>query len=255
MSLTELAVRKAVPREKPYFMKDEDGLSLIVWPSGEKTWQLRYWVKDHPDDKKSRERRKTLGPYPLITLKEARERRDEARKSLLDGIDPFAKSAPSVYVFEALALEWWSEHKLILRNAKNIQTMEHRIKSYIIPEFQGRDPKSITSLELLDMVKAIEKTGKVETAHRTLDILRQIFSYIMLQKRLIERNPVLDLRGLIAPRAQVHHPSITEPAGIAELRDKIKNYRGCESIRCAMLFSLYTFARPGEVRVFCNIKV
>lgn len=240
LSLSELAVRNAKPQDIMYILKDDDGLLLEVWPTGRKVWRLRYWHK-------GKERKKTLGQYPLMSMREARERRDKAKRALLDGLDPFAKSDVSAPVFDDLALEWWEEHKQTLRNAKNIQTMEHRIKAYIIPEFRDRDPKSITPHELLDMVESIERTGKIETAHRTLDILRQIFRFI-LRKRLILSNPAMDLRGMIAPRKQEHHPSITDPAGIAELRDKILNYRGGATLRNAMMFSLYTFARPGEIR-------
>ncbi|MEG1837583.1 MAG: tyrosine-type recombinase/integrase [Synergistaceae bacterium] len=240
MGLSEMSVRNSKPKEELYFLKDDNGLFLEVWPNGRKTWRLRYWVG-------GKERKKTLGPYPLLSLKEARERRDEARKSLLNGIDPFSKAIAPAYVFDTLAMEWWQEHKKTLRSAKNIQTMEHRITAYIIPVFKGRDPQTITSHELLDMVEAIENKGKIETAHRTLDILRQIFRYI-LRKRLIDRNPAMDLRGLIEPRKQEHHPSLTEPRDIARLRDKIKGYSGGDTVRNAMLYSLYTFARPGEVR-------
>lgn len=251
MALTELAVRKAAPKEKIYILADSNGLGLMVRPSGEKSWVFRYDVPTA--DKKRHAKKKILGPYPLVSLADARARRDEARKSLLDKVDPFAKVERSGGVFDDLALEWWAIHQKELRNKKNIDTMDSRIRAYIIPAFSGRNPKEITALELLDFVKAIEKTGKIETAHRTLDILRAIFRYIMVEKRLIQHNPVYELRGLVAPRKQEHFPSITEPAGIAVLRDKIKNYRGCVSIRCAMLFSLYTFPRPANCR-FCEWK-
>jgi len=246
LALTELAVRKAAARDKVYTMADSHGLGLAVYPSGEKSWVFRYDVPS--SDGKRHPKKKILGPYPLLSLSDARIRRDAARKTLLDGIDPFVKSGPGKGVFDELALEWWNQHKLTLKNTKNVQTMEHRIKAYIIPAFSGREPASIQPIELLDFIREIEKTGRIETAHRTANILSQIFGYIFAEKHLVPRNPILDIRGQIEPRKQIHHPSITKPEGVAVLRDKIKNYRGCASIRCAMLFSLYTFARPGEVR-------
>lgn len=239
--MSELSVRKSQPKEKPYVLKDDGGLMLLVWPSGKKTWRLRYWVE-------GRERKKTLGDYPLVSLKEARDKRDSVRKALLDGNDFFKKTSSKVeHSFGEYALEWWDGHKKELHNAKNIKTMEHRVKAYIIPAFSGRDCRSITAPEVSDFAKRMGSTGRLETAHRTVDILRQIFRYV-IEEHGMESNPVLEMRGVLERRSPEHHPSVVAPEEIALLRDRIRSFKGTITIKNAMLFSLYTFARPGEVR-------
>ena len=98
LALTELAVRKAAARDKVYTMADSHGLGLAVYPSGEKSWVFRYDVPS--SDGKRHPKKKILGPYPLLSLSDARIRRDAARKTLLDGIDPCVKSGPGKGVFK-----------------------------------------------------------------------------------------------------------------------------------------------------------
>lgn len=243
MALSELAVRKAQPKEKVYVLADEGGLALWVWPTGKKTWRIRYWID-------GKERKRSLGEYPIFSLKEAREWRDSVRKDISMGKQPFAELKTVERTFGDYALEWWAEHKTTLSNKKNIKTTDSRVRGYIIPAFGAKQPADITPGELADFVKLIGSTGKKETANRVQDILRQIFRYIF-ELHVIERNPVLDITGVV-PRGKVkHHPSITEPAEIAELRNKINAFHGTLTVKLAMLFSMYTFARPCEVR-FCE---
>ena len=240
MGLSDRAILNAKPKEKKYVLKDDDGLSLEVWPTGRKVWMFRYWINNV-------ERRKTLGRYPTVSLREARDMRDNARMQLDRKIDPFANSKATACVFDEYALLWWERHKLELKNAKNIQTTEHRVKAFIVPAFKNRDPRGIMPHEIFNFIKNIERTGKRETARRTMDLIRQIFRF-MVTEGLLTRNPVTELVGILDKPVVEHHPSITDPGGIAVLRDKIREYKGSHSMRCAMLFSLYTFARPGEVR-------
>ena len=82
MALSDMAIKKAKPREKIYTLKDADGLYLEIKPSGKKYWRLRYWID-------SKENRLSLGEYPLISLAEARSRRDDKRRMIKDGVDTF----------------------------------------------------------------------------------------------------------------------------------------------------------------------
>lgn len=247
MALSELAVRKAQPRDKLYLMPDEDGLVLCVWPSGTKIWRLRYWVN-------GKEKKKSIGEYPLLSLKDARCKRDEVRRAILEGRDPFPKENIQCggKTFEDYAMAWWNERRNRLTNAKNIQTMEHRLKAYILPTFGGCAPAAITASELAEFIKTFAASGKLETTHRTLDMIRQIFRYA-IEAGALEHNPALDIRGILPRRTPVHHPSVTEPEKIAVLRDRIRASNCYPVIKYAMLFSLYTFARPGEIR-FCEWK-
>lgn len=242
MALTEMHLRNAKPSEKPYKMQDDGGLYLDVAPSGTKSWRLRCWQQ-------GKEKRVTLGRYPQMSLKEARLERDRIKNALLLNEDPFIennnKDEPSL-TFEKVVREWWERHKLGLRSTKNIQTMEHRIEAYVLSQFRGRHPADIIPREILNVLRGLESRGTIETAHRVFDLYRQIFKYAFLLGH-IERNPIMDLRGALSPRKPIHHASVTKPAAIADLICSIHSYKGY-FVRMAMLFSAYTFGRPGEVR-------
>ena len=143
-------------RKKKYiFITDEDGLAPWVWPTGKKTWRLRYWID-------GKERKKSRGEYPMFSLKEAREWRESMRKDISMGKTPFVKQKTGERSFGEYALEWWTEHKTTLSNIKNIKTTDSRVRGYILPAFGAKHPADITSDELADFVKLIGSTGKKE---------------------------------------------------------------------------------------------
>jgi len=111
MRLSDTAIRKVKPREKPFKLFDERGLFLLVTPSGGKWWRLKYRFG-------GKEKGFSLGVYPDVSLKEARERRDEARRLLANGTDPnehrkarkAAKDDQAANSFEVVAQEWFAKH-------------------------------------------------------------------------------------------------------------------------------------------------
>lgn len=133
MALCDMAIKKAKPREKIYTLKDADGLYLEIKPSGKKYWRLRYWID-------SKENRLSLGEYPLISLAEARSRRDDKRRMIKDGVDPVAlvreqkaAVAPDKF-FESVAREWAQKnaHKWTEGHAElNLRRLEMNIFPYI----------------------------------------------------------------------------------------------------------------------------
>ena len=247
MALTDTAIRNAKPGAKPAKMFDERGLFLMVTPSGGKWWRFRYKFDD-------KEKLLSLGVYPDVGLKEARERRDEARKLLADGIDPgenrkaqkMARVERAANSFEVIAREWhgkFSPGWAATHSSKIIR----RLETEIFPWLGGRPIADITAPELLACIRRIEGRGILETAHRTLQHCGQVFRYA-IQTGRAERDPSADLRGAIPPAKGGHFASVTEPKKVAELLRVLDGYQGTLVVTSALRLAPLVFVRPGELR-------
>ncbi len=247
MPLTDIAVRNIKPdNSKTLRLKDDRGLYLEVSPAGGKWWRLRYWIA-------GKENRLSLGVYPEVTLKDARERRDEARRLLSNGIDPsavrkglHAEALTDKETFELIAEEWFSKHRHTWAE-NTAETIIGRLRKDVFPYIGSRPIRDITAPELLTVIRRIESRGAVETARRDLQKCGQIFRYALATGRA-ERNVALDLGGAIPPPKKQHFASIHEPKEIGELLRAIDGYRGSHVTRCAMKLAPLTFVRPGELR-------
>ena len=177
MPLTDTAIRNAKSGEKPIKLFDERGLYLEIAPTGGKWWRLKYRFD-------SKEKRLSLGVYPDVSLKDARDRRDEARKLLADGIDPSehrkahksARANRAANSFEIVAREWFAKYSTRWATNHGGRIVQ-RFERDIFPWIGGRPIADITAPELLTVVRRIESRGTLETAHRALGNCGQVFRY------------------------------------------------------------------------------
>ncbi len=247
MPLTDTAIRNAKPGEKPAKIFDERGLFLLVTPTGGKWWRLRYKFD-------GKEKLLSLGTYPDTSLKDARTRRDDARKLLADGVDPgenrkavkAARQVRAANSFEVVAREWyakqapnWAEH--------HGDRIIRRFERDIFPWIGGRPIADVTAPELLSAVQRIENRGAVETAHRALGNCGQVFRYAVATGRAL-RDPSGDLRGALPPVKGEHFAAVTEPKQAAELLRTLDGYQGTLTVACALRLAPLVFVRPGELR-------
>ena len=247
MPLTDVAIRKAKPGDKPIKLSDEKGLYLEIAPSGGKWWRLKFRFE-------GREKRLSLGVYPDVGLKEARERRDEARKLLADGVDPgenrkarkAARTNLAANTFEVIAREWLQKFAGTMTE-KYWAGVLKRFERDIFP-WMGTCPISeITAQELLATVRRIEARGAVETAHRALSNCGQVFRYAVATGRA-ERDPSGDLKGAIPPAQGKHMAATTDPKRLAEILRALDGYEGTLIVKCALRLAPLLFVRPGELR-------
>jgi len=241
--LTETATRKARPKEKQYKLFDERGLFLLVTPQGAKYWRLKYRIE-------GREKGLSLGVYPDVPLKDAREKRDEFRKLIAAGVDPSEQRQASkqarANTLEAIALEWLSNQKAKFAPATHSKA-EGQLKS-IFPYLGFLPINEVTAPRLLDVLRRIENQGKHETAHRVRQRLSQVFRYAIATGRC-ERDPTQDLRGALKPVVTTSRAAITDPRKVAELLRAIDSYSGFPATCYAMKLLPLTFVRPGELRL------
>src|SRR5258708_2160553 len=241
--LTDTAIRAAKPREKSYKLFDALGLYLEVAPTGSKLWRLMY---RHD----GRENRLALGAHPDTSLKQARERRDAARRQLAAGVDPSsqrqAEKLATANTFEAVAREWLAlqEKKLAPSTfAKAGWTFE----TLVFPYIGSRPIAKLGAVDVLKVLKRIEGRGIHETAHRTRQRCAQVFRYAVQTERAAH-DVTADLRGALAPVLSEHHAAITEPARIGELLRAIDGYTGHTVTAYALKLAPLLFVRPGELR-------
>ena len=248
MALTDVAAKGAKPREKAYKLSDEKGMFLLVTPAGSKWWRLKYRFA-------GKEKLLSLGVYPEIGVRDARDRRDAARKLLLNGIDPSidrqmqkaASSERSGNSFERVAREWFAKFspKWAPGHASKII---RRLERDVFPWIGGLPIAEIKAPLLLATLRRIEERGAIETAHRAQQNCSQVFRYAVATGRA-ERDPSTDLRGALPPPLKTHLAAIVEPVALGALLRAIEGYSGSPATKAASRLAPLVFVRPGELRM------
>lgn len=247
MPLSDTAIRRTKPSEKPQRLFDGGGLYLELSPAGGKWWRLKYRFG-------GKEKRLSLGTYPDTGLADARDKRDAARKLLAAGIDPSeqrkaekaAGEERAANSFEVIAREWHAKQSAtwVELHASRIML---RLENDVFPWLGSRPIADITAKELLATVNRIVDRGATESAHRVLQNCGQVFRYAIATGRA-ERNPAADLRGALPAVKQTHLAAITDPNAIGALLRSIDGYQGSFVTKCALKLAPLLFVRPGELR-------
>lgn len=247
MSLTDTTIRNAKPGAKPAKLFDERGLFMIVTPAGGKWWRFKYRFDN-------KEKLLSLGVYPDVGLKDARERRDAARKLIASSIDPgqhrkahkATTQNRAANSFEVVAREW---HGKFSPNwgADHGNRILRRFERNIFPWIGGQPIAEVNATELLNVVQRIENRGALDTAHRALGNCGQVFCYAVATGRA-GRDPTGDLRGALPPVKGEHFAAVTEPELVAGLLRTLDEYQGTFTVACALRLAPLVFVRPGELR-------
>ena len=248
MTLTDTKIRNAKPGKKPQRLFDERGLYLEVSPAGGKWWRLKYRIA-------GKEKRVSLGVYPDVSLRDARDRRDESRRLLADGIDPSdsrkATKAASIdraaNSFELVTREWFA--KFSSEWAPNHRDRVIRLfERDIFPVIGGLPVSEVAAPQLLTVLRRIEARGAVDTAHRARGNCSQVLRYAVATGRC-GRDPSSDLRGALPPVKGEHFAATTDPPKLAGILRAMDGYEGTLTVRCALRLAPLVFVRPGELRM------
>ena len=247
MPLTDTAIRAAKANDKPIKLFDGGGLFLNVTPAGGKWWRFKYRFG-------GKEKLISLGTYPDVGLRDARERRDAARKLLAAGSDPGEKrkadkreaQIASANTFETVAREWM-QHR-----AENVaigqqQKTAARMEKDVFPWLARRPISDIGAPEILEVLRRIDSRGARYTAHRVRSQVSQIFRYAIVTGRA-KGDPAKDLIGAIPSPRETHFASITEPVKVGEMLRAFDGFAGTFPVLCALKLAPMLFVRPGELR-------
>jgi len=247
MALTDTQIKSAKPGPKTTRLFDEKGLYLEISPSGGKWWRFKYRFN-------GKEKRLSLGVYPDVSLKDARDRRDDARKLVVNGIDPseHRKATKAAQIenatnsFEMVAREWYAKHSPTwVKNHAN--RILRRLENDIFPWVGTKPVADISAPDLLTVIRRIEARGALETAHRALGNCGQVFRYAVATGRA-ERDPSVDLRGALPPVRAKHFAATTEPDQVSRILRLLDCHKGTLVVRSALRLAPLVFVRPGELR-------
>ena len=249
MTITQAQIVNAKPREKPYRLFDGRGLYVEISPSGGRWWRFKYRIN-------GKEKRLSLGVYPDVSLKAARDRLDEVRRQLVAGVDPAderkgsgATSADPLAsnTFELIAREWFEKHSPAWAPGHGDKIIR-RLENNVFPWVGQKPIRDIKPVDFLAVIQRIEQRGRNETAHRALQNCGRVFRYAVASGRA-ERDITRDLLGALAPVVERHHASIVEPKAVGALLRAIDGYSGSFITRCALRLAPLVFVRPGELRM------
>jgi integrase len=249
--LTDRACKNATcPRDKARArFSDSGGLYLEVSPTGSKRWFLKY-------RKDGKEMRLAMGSYPDISLADVRMRQSEAKALKNKGIDPVhAKKVVKLKAalqaddtFEAIAREWHSK-RITNWSEVHAKTVMRRMERDLFPWIGKRPMAQLQAMELLAALQKIEDRQAVETAHRVLDIARQVWEYWLPAAEIEQRNITDGLKARLQPYRGKNFPAILEPKRLGEMMRAIKNYKGGVVVRVALQLSPLVYQRPGNLRM------
>lgn len=246
--LTDIQIKNAKPKAKPYTMADGGGMYLEIVPTGSKIWRMSY---RQPNGKNTR---LTFGPYPEVSLLDARKKRMDAKKLKAAGTDPAkakrddkqAKAIATMHTFEVVARMW-----LAKTAATRAATTEKKITTWLQKDvfpFIGNMPVStIKPIDVLMTLRKIEERGAVDSAHSVKRLCGQILRY-GVATGLADRDVTVDLKGALSVVPQTHYAAITEPKQAGELMRSIQAYAGHPYAVAALKLSPLVFVRPGELR-------
>ncbi len=243
--LNDTRVRNAKPADRPIKLSDSSGLHLLVQPNGSKLWRLAYRFG-------GKQKTLAIGVYPTVTLKHAREKRDEAKRLLADKIDPSTQrrleklAAASGNTFRAVAEEVLA--KLEREGRADVTLAKKRwLLDFAYPTIGERPVVEITAPEVLAVLRKAEARGRYETARRLRSTCGMIFRYAIITGRA-ERDPSVDLRGALTASNVIHRAAIVDPDGIGALLRAIEDYDGLALTKAALKLAPLVFVRPGELR-------
>lgn len=246
MALKDLEIRALKPADQIYKKTDERGLYVEVRPGGAKLRRLKYRFA-------GKDKRIALGPYPEVSLAEARSKRDEARQKLRDGIDPLAERQREKLLAQFSAANTFGEiaeeyiDKMVAEGRADATTSK---ANWLLEQLAPVSKRPVTDLKPVDMLaalKRIEARGKHETARRCRSFASRVFRYAAATGRA-ENDPTSVLRGALVTPKVTHHSAILDPKALGDLLRSIDAYSGNAITRLAMQMLPHVMARPGEFR-------
>ena len=247
MSLTDIKAKNAKPLEKEYKLTDGFGMFLRVTPKGSKYWQMAYRFE-------GKQKLFSIGVYPAVSLSDARQRRDEARRLLAQGIDPNAKKQAEVKElkakrdntrsFRTVAKAWFSTKTKWSDDYGD--AVWKRLETYVFPVIGDKDVAELDTGDLLVPVKKVEALGYLEVAMRIQQYITAILRHAVQQK-LIRHNPAYDIEGAVQKPQTEHRPAL-ELEEIPQLLNKIAEYKGRRLTILAIQLNLMIFIRSSELR-------
>ncbi|MFT8440155.1 tyrosine-type recombinase/integrase [Acetobacter fabarum] len=245
--LTDTAVKTAKAKEKAYRLADSEGLFIHVMPTGKKFWRMRYRSQ-------GKEQTLTFGPYPAVSLRDARSMRDNAKDMIRQGIDPAqtGKLAPGLSFareedsFEKVAREWYAQRKDLWR-PRHAYDVLHSLERDVFPIIGSLPTAEINARVVLHVLKQIEDRGAIETAHRIRQRMSDVFVHAIATGRA-DNDPATIVKAALRPVQRGRQPAITDLAQAREMIGRVESSAAHPVTLLAFRLLYLTAVRPGEIR-------
>ncbi|MGQ0800919.1 MAG: tyrosine-type recombinase/integrase [Pseudomarimonas sp.] len=246
MPLTVKGIQALKPAIKTYRKADGNGLCIEVQPNGSKHWRYRYRWLDKPT-------MVSVGPFPAVSLQEARDKHSKLSSLLRSGINPaesrrdakLAQREASANTFEGVGREWMAKHRC--DKAPATRTKDEWLLGHAFKAFGSKPVATVNDIHVKELLAKLQNAGTLETARRVRERCSSVFNFA-LGARLVTTNPVLLTTGFL-PRPVVRsHSAITDPQMIGALLRKVDGYGGQPATVAAMKLMALTFLRPKELR-------
>ena len=249
MPLTDIQIKRLKPKEKHHFISDEKGLRLLIKPTGKKYWRLKYRFNN-------KQKTLALGVYPDVSLKEARVKRDEARKMVANGIDPSEhkkEKKQQIIVnesnrFSVYAEKWW-EHQKGTWTKTHANRLFRRLKDNCFEYLDKKPAGQLKTKDILFVIKKIEQRGALDVASRVLQDINRVFSYAITHG-MLEINPARELTNDVIQARKVEHRPSMKNSELGLFLKELEKYdnKGRILTKLALKMLVYTFVRSGELR-------
>jgi integrase len=252
--LTGLSIKQAKPKDKQYKLTDGEGMYLRVYPNGSKYWQLQFRFE-------GRQKILSFGVWPDISLKEARDKRFEAKKKIKEGINPIEEKKEilkshnfiqeeeklrETATFNMVAKEWFSRQSLqwTERHSRGVLSS---LNMHVYPDLGEMPISSILKQDIISTLRKLEAEGKNETCYRIRQKIEAIFSYAEIEGHCTS-NPAKGLQQILTKPQPKSHNSLP----ISELPEFLKKMNADKAAipttLLAMKFVILTFVRTQELR-------
>ncbi|TWI36710.1 tyrosine-type recombinase/integrase [Mesorhizobium tianshanense] len=244
MALSDVKCRNARPASKLVKLSDGGGLQLWVQPTGSRLWRLAYRFE-------GKQKLLALGSYPLISLAEARQARDDAKRQLLSGIDPaqersLRKTDSAKDTFRSIADEYLDKLKKEGRADRTISKVKWLL-DFAYPSIGDKCIREIDPASILTALRRVEVRGRYESARRLRSTIGSVFRYAIATARA-ETDPTFALRGALISPTVTPRAAITDPNALGGLLRAIGAFDGQPTTRAALMLMALLFPRPGELR-------
>jgi len=247
--LTDIQIKNAKPKEKPYSISDFGNLSIVIMPTNHKIWQHRFSI--YPNGKRNEKIRRG-GQYPTMSIKEARTWRDNNNELLSQGITPSKKYdslkqvSSDIPTFKEIFDQWHKFKSKQWSDNYSIDTQQ-RADMYLLPQLGKIDIDKIPLGMIRDLLLDIQATGKHDTVSKIKGIAKQVFDYAV-DRDILEINKVLSLStGLFIKKKEKHYAHAKTPQELKSLLLKIEQVSSGQSVKTALKLVPHLMLRPSEV--------
>lgn len=250
--LTATEIKNAKPKEKKYKLSDGRGLSLLIQPNGSKLWRLKYRFN-------GKEKEYAIGSYPTISLSKAREKREELKSLIADGIDPNEKKkrikteskvekAKKENTFYNVSQKWLKSYETQVSENYHIR-LGRALTNYVYPMIKHKAIDDVTRLDIIAILEDLKNRDLLETAKRTAMLLKKIYKYAVTHE-LTPHNIIadIDLPIILGKREKEHYSTFTKDKDIKGLLNNIDEYKGGYSTKMALKVLPYVFVRSFNIR-------